>query len=79
MLFGLAISLATFMTLMNSLFHKYLDKLVAMAIDDILNFSKMIEHKDHLRQVFDIFRSNKLFAKLRKCDFFHHILSSLVI
>jgi len=62
---------ATFMTLMNSLFHQYLDKFVLVFTDDILIFSKTVEeHKDHFRKVFAILRANKLFAKMSKCEFF---------
>jgi hypothetical protein len=62
----------TFMTLMNSLFMKHLDKFVLVFMDhDILIFSKTVEeHQDHLWQVFEILRSNKLFAKLSKREFF---------
>jgi hypothetical protein len=69
--FGLTNAPATFMTLMNSLFMKHLDKFVLVFMDDILMFSKTVEeNQDHFRQVFEILRSNKLFAKLSKCEFF---------
>jgi hypothetical protein len=69
--FGLTNAPATFMTLMNSLFMKHLGKFVLVFMDDILIFSKtMEEHQDHLRQVFEILRSNQLFAKLSKYEFF---------
>lgn len=38
--FGLTNSLATFMCLMNSVLHEYLDKLFIVLIDDILVYSK---------------------------------------
>eukprot|EP00253_Pinus_taeda_P028129 PITA_28129 len=43
---------ATFMCLMNSVFHRYLDKFVLIFIDDILIYSRTIEeHQEHLRIV----------------------------
>jgi hypothetical protein len=69
--FGLTNAPATFMTLMNSLFMKHLGKFVLVFMDDIFIFSKTVEeHQDHLRRVFEILRSNQLFAKLSKCEFF---------
>ena len=69
--FGLTNAPATFMTLMNSIFRNQLDKFVLVFMDDILIYSKsMKEHKDHLKQVFDILKSHKLYAKLSKCEFF---------
>jgi hypothetical protein len=39
-------------------------------IDDILIFSKMEEeHEKHLRLVFEKLRSNQLYAKFNKCEF----------
>jgi hypothetical protein len=58
------------MYLMNKVFMEYLDKFVAVFIDDILIFSKMKEeHEKHLRLVLDKLRSNKLYAKFSKCKF----------
>ena len=51
--FGLTNAPAAFMDLMNTVFHKYLDRFVIVFIDDILIFSKsMEEHEEHLRIVF---------------------------
>ena len=71
MRFGITNASATFMTLMNSLFPDYLDKFVLVFMDDILIYSKNEEkHKQHLKQVFEILREHKLYAKLSKCVFF---------
>ena len=41
-----------FMSLMNGVFHEYLDKFVQVFIDDILIYSRtMEEHDEHLRLV----------------------------
>jgi hypothetical protein len=68
--FGLTNASAYFMYLMNKVFMKYLDKFVVVFIDDILVFSKMEEeHEKHLRLVLEKLRSNKLYAKFSKCEF----------
>jgi hypothetical protein len=47
-----------------------LDKFVVVFIDDILLLSKTEkEHKKHLRLVLEKPRSNQLYAKLCKCEF----------
>jgi hypothetical protein len=69
MSFGLT-TLAYFMYLMNMLFMEYLDKFVVVFIDDILIFSKTEEeHEEHLRLVLEKLRSNQLYAKFSKCEF----------
>jgi hypothetical protein len=66
MSFGLTNAPANFMYLMNKLFMEYLDSF----IDDILVFSKMIEeHEEHQRLVLEKLRSNQLYAKFSKCEF----------
>ena len=68
--FGLTNAPAAFMDLMNRVFHEYLDRFVIMFIYDILiYFKSQEEHEEHLRIVLQILRENKLFAKLRKCEF----------
>ena len=68
--FGLTNAPATFQTLMNNIFQPLLDTCVLVYLDDILVFSKTPqEHEQHLRQVLTILRSNKLYAKLSKCEF----------
>jgi hypothetical protein len=61
---------AYFMYLMNNVFMEYLDRFVVVFIDDILVFSKtMEEHEEHLRLVLEKLRSNQLYAKFSKCEF----------
>jgi hypothetical protein len=68
--FGLRNAPAYFMYLMNKLFMEYLYKFVVVFIDDILIFSKTEEeHEKHLRMVLEKLRSNQLYAKFSKCEF----------
>ncbi|CAN6292538.1 unnamed protein product [Urochloa humidicola] len=68
--FGLTNAPATFQALMNSIFALLLRKCVLVFMDDILIYSQSIEdHQQHLQQVFDILRANKLFLKQSKCSF----------
>jgi hypothetical protein len=70
MSFGLTNAPAYFLYLMNKVFMEYLDKFVVVFIDDILIFSKTEEeHEKHLRLVLDKLRSNKLYTKFSKCEF----------
>jgi hypothetical protein len=70
MSFELTNTPAYFMYLMNKVFMKYLDKFVVVFIDDILIFSKTEEeHEKHLRMVLEKLRSNQLYAKFSKCEF----------
>jgi hypothetical protein len=70
MSFGLTNAPANFMYLMNKVFMEYLDKFVVFFIDDIHIFSKMKEeHEKHLRMVLEKLRSNQLYAKFSKCEF----------
>jgi hypothetical protein len=67
---GLTNAPAYFMYLMNKMFMEYLDKFIVVFIDDILILSKMEEeHEKHLRLVLEKLRSNKLYAKFSKCEF----------
>ncbi len=62
--FGLTNAPTTFMSLMNSLFQKYLGKFMFMFLDDILIYSKSKkEHMEHLEVLFEVLRTNELFAK----------------
>jgi hypothetical protein len=68
--FGLTNVPAYFMYLINKVFMAYLNKFVVVFIDDILVFSKLEEeHEKHLRLVLEKLRSNKLYTKFSKCEF----------
>jgi hypothetical protein len=70
MSFGLTNAPAYFMYLMSKVFMEYLDKFVVVFIDDILIFSKMEEeHEKHLKMVLEKLRSNQLYTKFSKCEF----------
>jgi hypothetical protein len=70
MSFGLTNAPAYFMYLMNKVFMEYLDQFVVVFIDDILIFSKTEEkHEKHLRMVLGKLRSNQLYAKFSKYEF----------
>ena len=68
--FGLTNAPATFQYLMNSIFQDFLDDFVIVYLDDIMIYSKTYEdHLIHLEKVFTKLQENKLYAKLRKCEF----------
>ncbi|GKV13614.1 hypothetical protein SLEP1_g24605 [Rubroshorea leprosula] len=68
--FGLTNALARFMNLMNRVFSQYLDKFVVVFIDSILVYSSSRAlHEKHLRTVLETLRSERLFAKFKKCEF----------
>ena len=68
--FGLTNAPATLCTLMNKIFHPFLDKFVVVYLDDIVIYSNTLEeHVDHLRKVFRLFRHNELYVKKEKCSF----------
>ena len=68
--FGLTNAPAAFMSLMNRVFQGCLDRFVVIFIDDILVYSRSDEeHAEHLRAVLQILREEKLYARLKKCDF----------
>ena len=68
--FGLTNAPAAFMDLMNRVCHSMLDKSVIVFIDDILVYSKSEnEHVIHLRQMFELLRKERLYAKFSKCEF----------
>ncbi|GJX94729.1 putative nucleotidyltransferase, ribonuclease H [Tanacetum coccineum] len=68
--FGLTNAPAVFMDLMNRVCKPYLDKFVIVFIDDILIYSKnKEEHGEHLKTILNLLRSENLYAKFSKCDF----------
>jgi len=67
---GLTNAPAYFMDMMNQVLHAYLDKFMVVFIDDILVYSNTKEdHTEHLRTVLSTLANHKLYAKLKKCDF----------
>jgi hypothetical protein len=69
--FGLTNAPATFMHLMHQVFRPLLDKFVLVFLDDILIYSKNLqEHEQHVREVLNLLRQNKLYAKESKCELF---------
>ncbi|KAI3685880.1 hypothetical protein L6452_35141 [Arctium lappa] len=68
--FGLTNAPAVFMDLMNRVCRPFLDKSVIVFIDDILIYSRdEVDHARHLRDVLEILRREKLYAKFSKCEF----------
>ncbi|KAJ9565560.1 LOW QUALITY PROTEIN: hypothetical protein OSB04_001526 [Centaurea solstitialis] len=68
--FGLTNAPAVFMDLMNRICRPYLDKLVIVFIDDILIYSRSKEgHEQHLRLIPELLKTEELYAKFYKCEF----------
>jgi hypothetical protein len=68
--FGLTNAPATFMRLMNEVFHDCLDKFVIIYLDDILIFSNSWKvHLQHLEHFLHTLKKNSLYANLSKCSF----------
>ncbi|GKE52684.1 putative reverse transcriptase domain-containing protein, partial [Tanacetum coccineum] len=68
--FGLTNAPLVFMDLINHVCKPYLDKFVIVFIDDILIYSRnKEEHGEHLKTILNLLRSEKLYAKFSKCDF----------
>ena len=70
MSFGLTNAHVVFMDLMNRLCHLYLEKFIIVFIDDTLIYSRCEEeHGQHLHQLLQTLRTEKLYAKFLKCKF----------
>nr|CAD1834696.1 unnamed protein product [Ananas comosus var. bracteatus] len=68
--FGLTNAPAAFMDLVNRVFKPFLDRFVAIFINDILIYSRSdAEYDEHLRIVLQLLREKKLYAKLKKWEF----------
>jgi hypothetical protein len=68
--FGLTNASVYFVDLMNKVFMKYLDKFIIEIIDGILDYPKSKEeHEEHLHLVLQKLRHHRLYAKLRKREF----------
>ncbi|KAJ9528913.1 hypothetical protein QJQ45_000477 [Haematococcus lacustris] len=68
--FGLTNAPATFQRAMNNVFRPLINKSVLVYIDDILVMSNSAEeHVQHLREVLQLMRQHKLYAKRSKCEF----------
>ena len=69
MSFKLMNARATFMDLMNRVFHPYLDQFVIVFIDDTLVYSNNAEHAYHIQIVLQTLRDGQLYAKFSKYEF----------
>ena len=68
--FGLTNAPTVFMDLMNRVCRLMLDRSVIVFIDDILVYSKTREqHEEHLRELLEVLRQERLYAKFSKCMF----------
>jgi hypothetical protein len=76
--FGLTNAPATFQALMNTIFQPLLRNGVLVFVDDILIYSKTLEHHlALLEQVFNILQQHQLLLKRSKCSFAQQSLDYL--
>jgi hypothetical protein len=70
------------MSLMNKVFHDYLDKFVQVFINDILIYSRTPEeHDEHLQLVLQCLGENKIYGKLSNCSLYEskiHYLGHII-
>lgn len=68
--FELINALATFQVLMNDILESFMRKFIILLFNDILIYISSLEtHVNHLKQVLETLKTNKLFAKKSKCTF----------
>jgi hypothetical protein len=68
--FGLTNSPGTFIRLMNHVLRSFIENFVIVYFDDILIYIKKLDaHINHLKQVIEILRKERLYASIKKCDF----------
>ena len=68
--FGLCNAPATFQRLMNDVLRPFIDKFAVVYMDDILIYSQDAQqHEEHMRQVLQVLREQKLFCRKEKCSF----------
>ena len=76
--FGLTNAPATFQSLVNNVFHDFIDEFLCVYIDDILIFSETeADHQRHLEQVLQRMQDHHLHARLAKCEFWKQELEYL--
>ncbi|KAJ1021274.1 hypothetical protein NDA18_005515 [Ustilago nuda] len=76
--FGLANAPAHFQSFINNIFWDTIGVYVVVYLDDFLIFSDTEEaHVEHVTEVLTCLRSNRLFAKLSKCEFHTKTVESL--
>ena len=76
--FGVTNAPAQFMNMMNDVLADFLDRFVVVFLDDLLIYSRTPEdHAEHLRQVLQRLRENKLYAKASKCEIAYQAIEFL--